>query len=194
MSVYTIGVLALQGAVQPHKRHIEALGHTFKAVKSISEILKSDALILPGGESSTMLKLIERFDLMPTLADAIQNKPVWGICAGCILLAETVKNPQQWSFSSLPITVERNGYGRQIDSHYAKIDGYEVSYIRAPVITDIHHNDVCLHASHQQKPVWISYKNLMATTFHPELSPDAPSPMHRLFIDSIDSAKSSKAA
>ncbi len=180
-----IGVLALQGAVEPHKLHIEACGAEFKAVKTAKDFERVDAFILPGGESTTMLKLIDNFNLWDILKEQFTNKPVWGICAGSILLAETVLNPAQKSFGLLPMTIERNGYGRQLESHYAKIEGYEVSFIRAPVITEIEGNIEVL-ATHENTPVWVKCGNIMATTFHPELTANYPSPMHKAFIDLIN--------
>ncbi len=176
-----IGVFALQGAVAPHKPHIEACGAEFRAVKTQSDFEAVDAFILPGGESTTMLKLIERFDLWDILAEQFAAKPVWGICAGSILLAETVTNPAQKSFGLLPMTIERNGYGRQLNSHHAPIDGYNVSFIRAPVITNIADNITVL-AEHEGSPVWVECGDKVASTFHPELTMEHPSPMHKAFI------------
>lgn len=178
-----IGVLALQGAVDLHKAHIEALGATFRAVKTPAEFETVDGLILPGGESTTMLKLIEIFNLWDALADQFARKPVWGICAGSILLAQTVMNPAQKSFAALPITVCRNGYGRQIDSHYTQVNGYDVSLIRAPVFEDI--GDCEILASHQGRPVWVRKGHVMASSFHPEINLDTPSPMHRTFFEML---------
>ncbi len=178
-----IGVLALQGAVELHKPHIEACGATFRAVKTAKQFAEVDGFILPGGESTTMLKLIEVFGLWDTLADEFSRKPVWGICAGSILLAETVTNPAQKSFARLPITVQRNGYGRQIDSHVSQVEGYDVSFIRAPVISDAGDCDVL--ASHQGQAVWVQKGNIMASTFHPETNLAPPSPMHKRFIGLI---------
>lgn len=180
----TIGVLALQGAVKPHQAHIEACGAQFKAVKTAQDFESVDAFILPGGESTTMLKLIGNFGLWDVLVDQFQKKPVWGICAGSILLAKTVTNPAQKSFGLLPMTVERNGYGRQLDSHHSAINGYTVSFIRAPIIKDIA-QDVTILATHEDAPVWVQKGKIMATTFHPELTMDYPSPMHKAFIDLI---------
>jgi len=179
-----IGVLALQGAVQPHKAHIEAAGAEFRAVKTLAQCEGVDGFILPGGESSTMLKLIDRFDLWDGLIEQFRAKPVWGICAGSILMAEKVTNPEQKSFGLLPITVQRNAYGRQIDSHYAAIDGYNVAFIRAPVITEVSDN-VEILAEHEGTPVWIKQGSHMATTFHPELTKDTPSPMHKMFTQMV---------
>lgn len=182
-----IGVLALQGAVEPHRQHIEAAGAEFAAVKTSAQIDAVDALILPGGESTTMLKLINAFGLEDTLVQNFKDKPVWGICAGSILMAEKVVNPEQKSYGLLPMTIERNGYGRQLDSHHWEVDGYPVSFIRAPVITDIT-GDVEILAKDEEGPTWIQSGKYMATTFHPELTLDFPSPMHKTFVKMVQSA------
>lgn len=179
-----IGVLALQGAVEPHRPHIEAAGGEFRAVKTAEQFNTCDAFILPGGESTTMLKLIDTFKLWDSLAENFAKKPVWGICAGAILIARKVTNPEQKSFALLPLTVERNGYGRQLDSHQTEINGYPVSFIRAPVFTDVG-KDAEILAQHQGAPVWIKSGKYSASAFHPELTLDFPSPMHRKFIESL---------
>lgn len=179
-----IGVLALQGAVDPHRPHIEAAGGQFAAVKTPAQFEGVDGFILPGGESTTMLKLIERFGLWDALAEAFAAKPVWGICAGSILMAERVLNPEQASFGLLPMTIERNGYGRQLESQHITIDSYEVSLIRAPVIQDIDESVEVL-AAHDGAPVWIKKGHYMASSFHPEMSLSFPSPMHRAFVDLV---------
>lgn len=179
-----IGVLALQGAVEPHRPHIEAAGGEFRAVKTAAQFDACDAFILPGGESTTMLKLIDTFSLWDSLAENFAKKPVWGICAGAILMAQKVTNPAQKSFALLPLTVERNGYGRQLDSHHAEVGGYPVSFIRAPVFTDVG-KDAEILAEHQGAPVWIKAGKYTASAFHPELTLDFPSPMHRKFVESL---------
>lgn len=178
-----VGVLALQGAVDLHRPHIEAAGAEFRAVKTPAQFDAVDGFILPGGESTTMLKLIENFNLWDVLADQFADKPVWGICAGAILMAETVLSPAQKSFGILPITVERNGYGRQIDSHESLISDYPVSFIRAPIFTQT--GDAEIVASHQGQAVWVRKGNKMATSFHPEINLDAPSSMHKAFIETL---------
>lgn len=178
-----IGVLALQGAVQPHKAHIIAAGGEFRAVKTAEQFEEVDAFILPGGESTTMLKLIDTFGLWDVLKKQFSEKPVWGICAGSILLAEKVTDPAQKSFGILPITVRRNGYGRQLESSHAEIQGYPISLIRAPVITDAGKTEIV--AEHEGMPVWVKSGKAMATTFHPELTLEYPSPMHKGFIDLV---------
>lgn len=179
-----IGVLALQGAVMPHKAHIEAAGGIFKPVKTPEEIGSADAFIIPGGESTTMLKIIEHYNLWDVLAGEFKTKPVWGVCAGTILMAETVENPPQKSFNLLPITVERNAYGRQLQSAHYEVNGYPVSFIRAPVIKAADPS-VTIKAEHEGNPVWIEKGPYMATTFHPELTLDFPSPMHEAFVKKL---------
>jgi len=184
MSQPTIGCLALQGCVERHRPHIEAAGASFAAVKTAKDFENVDAFILPGGESTTMLKLIERFELWDTLAAQFAEKPVWGICAGAILLSETVENPTQKSFGLMPYTAIRNGYGRQLDSEIISIDGYDVSYIRAPILKDPA-DQITIHASRDDNPVWLQDVKNMVTTFHPELTFDFPSPMHQAFVDIV---------
>lgn len=180
-----IGVLALQGAVGPHRPHIEAAGGEFRAVKTPEQFDAVHAFILPGGESTTMLKLIETFDLWDALTRNFAAKPVWGICAGCILIAQEVMAPAQKSFGLLPITVQRNGYGRQLDSHHGEIGGYPVSHIRAPIITETGPR-VEILAELGGHPAWVRQGGYMASTFHPELTFDFPSPMHKMFIGMVE--------
>jgi len=179
----TIGVLALQGAVEPHRTHIKAAGGLFKPVKTPDHFKTIDAFILPGGESTTMLKLINRFNLWDALTEQFKQKPVWGICAGAILMAKTVTGPAQKSFNLLPIEIQRNGYGRQLQSTHETISDYTVSFIRAPIITNPGNTEII--ATHNDNPVWVKFGNHMATTFHPELTNKTPSPMHQIFVDSV---------
>lgn len=183
----TIGVLALQGAVEPHRAHIEATGCSFLPVKTKADFEKVDAFILPGGESTTMLKLIDTFGLWDVLVDQFSKKPVWGICAGCILSASEVTNPVQKSFCLMPIKVQRNGYGRQLDSYQTDIQNYPVSFIRAPII-DVPKDKVDVLAEIDGHPVWVRKDNYMVTTFHPELTQKFPSPMHQYFVDIVKAA------
>jgi len=179
-----IGVLALQGAVEPHRPHVEACGAAFRAVKTPDDFDAVDGFILPGGESTTMLKLIDLFGLWEPLARNFATKPVWGICAGAILMAQTVTSPAQKSFGLLPVTIQRNGYGRQLDSHVAEIHGYTVSFIRAPILTALG-GGVEVLAEHEGAPVWVKSGRYMATSFHPELTLEYPSPMHRMFVGMV---------
>src|SRR5258708_349998 len=117
----TIGVLALQGCVEPHKRHIEALGARFLAAKTASDFKVVDGIIVPGGESTTILHLLDSLNLYDALGESLNRVPSWGVCAGAILLAKTVLGARQKSFGCLDISVLRNAYGRQADSFVEKI-------------------------------------------------------------------------
>lgn len=188
-----IGVLALQGAVELHKPHIEAAGGIYRPVKTPLQFGEVDGFILPGGESTTMLKLIDVFGLWESLAYNLSTKPVWGICAGSILLAEKVTNPSQKSFGLLPLSVERNGYGAQLESHVEDIKGYPVSFIRAPVFSAVG-KDAEILAAHRGQPVWVRKGKIMASSFHPELTLSFPSPMHKMFVESVLSEKAGRCA
>ena len=179
-----IGVLALQGCVQPHQFHIESLGATFVEIKRPEELKSVQGLILPGGESSTMIKLIDVFSLESSLKAAFQQMPVWGICAGSILMAKSVQSPAQKSFGLIDMTVERNSYGRQQESFSSTVNGYTVSFIRAPRIVSVG-KEVKIIAEKNGDPIWIQSGSYMATTFHAELTPTAPSPMHEAFLKLI---------
>ncbi len=184
--MYRIGVLALQGAVTPHYPHIAALNEMGGAepveVRHAEDLAALDGLILPGGESSAMLRIMDYYHLREPIGAFVKSRPAWGICAGAILLADEVTNPAQFSFGALPIRVQRNAYGSQLDSFHAQVNGYDVAFIRAPVIETVGAG-VNILAEHGGHPVWVEYGHTMATTFHPELSPDTPSPMHRRFLE-----------
>jgi 5'-phosphate synthase pdxT subunit len=176
-----IGILALQGCVTPHIAHIEKLGAQAVQIRYAEELDEIQGLILPGGESTTMLKLLDVYELKAKLAQTIERVPTWGICAGAILLSQG----EQY-FSQLGITVERNAYGSQKESFQAVLNNYGVSFIRAPQILKVRPT-VQILAHYENHPVWVQERHLMATTFHPELNLDAPSPMHQLFLEKIQS-------
>jgi 5'-phosphate synthase pdxT subunit len=173
-----IGVLALQGAFALHRSHVEALGGEYYEVLKQQDFDSIDALILPGGESATMLKLLEASDLKKVLAEFSTEKPTWGICAGAILLARSVSNPQQESFSTIDVDIVRNSYGRQVDSKFEEFNGYRVAYIRAPRICRVG-TEVRVLAQSGTDPTWVECRNVMLTTFHPETNSKAPSPWHQ---------------
>lgn len=182
----TVGVLALQGDFEAHHRAIERVGAQPVDVRSSAKLQSCDALIIPGGESTTMLKLMEIENLAEPLRQFAALKPVFGTCAGAILLAHAVTGPAQKSLDILDIDVERNAYGRQIDSRVACIhtpDGeMEAVFIRAPIIRRVGVNTRVL-ATYLGDPVWIEQGRHMATTFHPELSDT--SAVHRRFIERV---------
>lgn len=181
-----IGVLALQGDFEKHREKLRELGAEAVEVRSAAELADVDGLIIPGGESSTMLKLIDYTGLWDSLREFAASKPVFGTCAGAILMASEVTNPGQQSLSLLDIAVERNAYGRQIDSHISKLeleDGpVEAVFIRAPVIRRTG-PAVRVLASDAGDPVWVEQGMHMAATFHPELTEDGR--VHRHFVDKV---------
>ena len=169
-----VGVLALQGDFEAHARALERAQVHPVEVRTVQDLASCDGLIIPGGESTTMLKLIGLENLLKPLRAFGQSKPIFGTCAGAILLAREVLSPPQPSLSLMDIAVERNAYGRQMESRIAKIevDGKEMEavFIRAPIIRRVG-NGVKVHASYQGTPVWVEQGLHMATTFHPELGP-----------------------
>jgi 5'-phosphate synthase pdxT subunit len=184
----TIGILALQGAYEAHAQTIKSLGATPKLIRVPAELTGIDGLIMPGGESTTMLKFLERNNFFDTLKSFVQTTPTFGTCAGCILLARDVEHPAQASLAALDITVERNAYGRQIDSTIltapTKLDGgpLEMVFIRAPRITRTAPTVETL-ATRDGFPVLVREGHLLAATFHPELSHDTR--VHQLFLDLV---------
>jgi 5'-phosphate synthase pdxT subunit len=187
-----IGVLAIQGDYAAHAEALIESGATPSLVKSLEDLSPGsqslDGLILPGGESTTILKFLERRNLFESLKDFAATRPVFGTCAGAILLAREVRHPAQRSLGLLDATVERNAYGRQIDSTILKepttLPGgpLEMVFIRAPRITATGPGVEVL-ARRDQFPVLVRQGSLLAATFHPELSHDRR--VHRLFVDMV---------
>ncbi len=177
MAGRTVGILALQGDVCLHAKAFEKLGITTVLVKKPEQLDKVDGLIIPGGESTTLLKLAEPLGFL----DAIKNfsKPIFGTCAGAILLSKKVTNPDQISLGLIDITIQRNAYGRQIDSIDSLGEQHEplgtgslpMTFIRAPRITTIG-NKVKVLATHNNEPVLVAQNNVLVATFHPELTND----------------------
>ena len=190
----TIGILALQGAYQAHAKTVQALGANPKLVRLPADLEGPDGsplvdgLIMPGGESTTMLKFLERHSFFDTLKTFVQTTPTFGTCAGAILLAKDVENPVQKSLNALDITIERNAYGRQIDSTIltaaTKLEGdpLEMVFIRAPRITRTG-PEVEILATRDEHPVLVRQGHLLAATFHPELSHDHR--VHQFFLNLI---------
>lgn len=170
-----VGVLALQGDYESHARALEQVNAQPIMVRTAAELESVDGLIIPGGESTTFLKLLDREGLFAPLEKFVRTRPTFGTCAGCILLAKHVRHPEQDSLGVLNATVERNAYGRQIDSQIVteatSLPGgpLEMVFIRAPRLTDIG-SDVDVLASRDGFPVLVRQKNILAATFHPELS------------------------
>ena len=188
-----IGVLALQGAFDVHAKRLAALGANTVLVRKPEELATLDGLVLPGGESTTFLKNLERAGFYDVLNAFVHTKPVFGTCAGCILLANEVLNPTQKSFAVLDATVERNAYGRQNDSvilnEETALPGgpLEMVFIRAPRIAKVG-ADVVILAERNGDPTLVRQGRLLAATFHPELTEDTR--VHQYFLDMVNEAKS----
>jgi pyridoxal 5'-phosphate synthase pdxT subunit len=186
--VKTVGILALQGDFDAHHKAVERAGAKAIEVRTESELAQCDGLIIPGGESSTMLKLLDQEKLTAPLKRFAGEKPVYGSCAGAILLAREVTHPSQASLGLMDIQVERNAYGRQIDSRIARITlengggELEAVFIRAPIIRQVG-ADATVLASYHGDPVWVEQGRHMVTTFHPELTTDAR--VHRRFVEKL---------
>ncbi|WP_394821976.1 pyridoxal 5'-phosphate synthase glutaminase subunit PdxT [Pendulispora albinea] len=169
-----IGILALQGAFEKHAEVARSLGHEAVLVRSKADFEDLDGLILPGGESTVQLKLIDRFDLEWSLTRfAAAGKPILATCAGLILVARTVTQPEQRSFGFIDVHVARNAWGRQIDSFEAKADegNLPLVFIRAPRILEVG-EDVEVLARFRGEPVLVRQGNVTCATFHPELTND----------------------
>ena len=180
-----IGVLALQGDSREHLLLLEQLGVEGLAVRTDSDLSKVNALIIPGGESTTISKLLVNFDLMPQVRDFAKSKPVLGTCAGLILISDEVIGalPDQQLITGLPVKTERNAYGGQLNSFEASVsfmDGTteNVAFIRAPRILDAGTCEIL--ATHNQEPVAVKFQNLIGASFHPELT--GATYLHKLFI------------
>ncbi len=175
-SVPKIGVLALQGDFEAHRRRLEELGAEVVLVRKPEQLDEIDGLVIPGGESSTFLKLLGEKGFQK-LSDFVHTKPTFGTCAGAILLARQVENPHQTGLNAIDMTIRRNAYGRQIDSSIVEAvtslggDPLEMVFIRAPRIENIG-NGVEVLAKRDGDPVLVRKDNVMAATFHPELSED----------------------
>src|ERR1700759_2148379 len=183
-----IGVLAIQGDFAAHAQALEEAGATAVEVRKASQLEGLDGIILPGGESTTFLKFLERDGLLESLQNFVEQKPTFGTCAGCILLARNVSHPAQQSLAVMDISVERNAYGRQIDSAIqtgdTRLPGgpLEMVYIRAPRIASVGQGVEVL-AERDGFPVLVRQGKLLAATFHPELSSDRR--VHEFFVDMV---------
>jgi pyridoxal 5'-phosphate synthase pdxT subunit len=184
----TIGVLALQGAYEAHAQRLTALGATPRLIRVPAELDSLDGLIMPGGESTTMLKFLDRGGFFETLQSYVRTTPTFGTCAGAILLASHVENPPQRSLAALDITIERNAYGRQLDSTILTAEtalpggALEMVFIRAPRIR-LTGPTVETLATRDGFPALVRSGHLLAATFHPELSSDTR--VHQYFLDLI---------
>jgi 5'-phosphate synthase pdxT subunit len=188
-----IGVLAVQGDFAAHAKMLESLGAETVEVRTVTDLEKCEALILPGGESTTQLQFLQEEGLFEAIKKfAAHRQPVFGTCAGAILLATEVLHPAQKSLGLLNMTVLRNAYGRQVASDVffgrSKLEGVpmEMVFIRAPIIEKVGPGVEVL-AEYGGTPVLVQKGNLLAATFHPELTSDTT--VHRHFLSLIGAAK-----
>jgi pyridoxal 5'-phosphate synthase pdxT subunit len=192
--VKKVGVLALQGDFAAHAAALARAGAEPVLVRDAAQFQQLDGLVIPGGESTTMLKLLHYDHLLEPLAEFARAKPVFGTCAGAILLASEVSHPAQESLALVDIGVERNGYGRQLDSRVAEIEPepefqqrtapgkLEAVFIRAPIIRRTGPQTKVL-ARYRGDPILVEQGRHMVATFHPELTAD--SRVHALFLEKL---------
>ena len=187
MSGLCVGVLALQGAFREHVAAVTRLGATAREVRQLKDIDGIDALIIPGGESTTMGKLLNEWNMLEPLRQRIlDGMPVYGSCAGLILLCREIEDSDQPRLGVLDATVRRNAFGRQVDSFETDLSIPEIGadpipavFIRAPVITGVGAG-VTVLAEVKGQAVAVRQNNILATSFHPELTPDTR--MHSYFL------------
>ncbi len=189
-----IGVLALQGDFHAHKKRLEDFKTTVVEVRYAHQFKDLEGLILPGGESTVNLILLDREKLWEALLDFAATKPILGTCAGAILLASEVLNPPQPSLSAIEMTIERNAYGRQVDSSIRKIKpepafiertkpgSLEAVFIRAPIIRQVG-VDVNVLLRDDEHPILVEQGLHLAATFHAELTTDRR--LHKLFLQKV---------
>jgi len=185
-----VGILALQGDFAMHARMLDRIAMPWKLVKHAADLGEVDALIMPGGESTTMLKFFTHEGMGAAIKDfAGKGKPIFGTCAGAILLAKEVLNPPQQKLGLIDIAIERNAYGRQVDSSVRRGECPELAsrpvemvFIRAPIIRRVGEGVQVLGRC-GDLPVLVEQANILAATFHPELTEDET--VHRYFLRAI---------
>jgi 5'-phosphate synthase pdxT subunit len=189
-STFKVGVMALQGDFAAHGRMLDRIRCPWVEVRKSAQLAEVAGLIIPGGESTTLLKLIGTCNMEPALRNFhAAGKPIFGTCAGVILLATEVTNPSQHCLGLLDVTVERNSYGRQVDSFETQgeyctngqgtVRPLEMVFIRAPRITRVGRG-VQVLARHDDEPVLVSAPHLLGATFHPEMASDPT--VHESFV------------
>lgn len=186
-----VGVLALQGAFREHAQAMAALGAPTREVRQRKDLAGLEAMIIPGGESTTIGKLMVELDIMEPLRDALRSgMPVFGTCAGLILLSKDIENSDQQRLGVLDVRVRRNAFGRQIDSFEADLpvlgldpEPFPAVFIRAPIVLGI--GPTVQPMAHvlmdgKERPVAVRQNSILAASFHPELTPDLR--IHRYFL------------
>ncbi len=187
-----VGILGYQGCIEPHEQIFKTLGVQCSRVRTHEELACVDRLIIPGGESTTMLKFLKLHSMFGSVRDFARDNPVWGICAGAILIASEVTNPQQDSLKLIDIAAHRNFYGSQLDSFTIDLavdlvrEPVEAHFIRAPLLSKSHtvgsnKHPLVVHAYHGEQPVFFSQGNTWACSFHVELGKDLT--LHQRFVE-----------
>ena len=186
------GVLALQGDFEAHQKALERAGAAAVQVRTAADLDGLDGLVIPGGESTTMLRILKDESLLDPLARFGRERPIFGTCAGAILLASEVSNPAQESLGLVDMAIERNAYGRQLDSRVVRLmpeeefllrtgpGELETVFIRAPIIRRIGPS-AHVYLRYHGDPVLVAQGRHLVATFHPELTGDAR--IHRLFVE-----------
>ena len=188
----TIGVLAIQGDFLEHRQVLQRLGVDSKEIRLPGQFDGVDGLIIPGGESTTIVQLIDIFDFREALTERVRSgMPVWGTCAGMIVLADRLNDRRPEPLHLMNIKVSRNAFGRQIDSfeediRIGGIEGppFRAVFIRAPVVTRVGTDVSVLGSLGDGRPVAVRQGTMLATSFHPELTND--SRVHQLFVRSVE--------
>jgi len=189
-----VGVLAVQGDFEAHRRALERAGAEVCEVRTAEELESVEGLVIPGGESSAMLRILGDEGLLEPLRRFGARRPVFGVCAGAILLAREVSHPAQASLGLMDLAVERNAYGRQLDSRVVRLEPerefvertspgeVEAVFIRAPIVRRVGPGTRVL-LRYQGDPVLVEEGRHLAATFHPELTADGR--IHRLFLEAL---------
>ena len=183
-----VGVLALQGDFREHREMLQGMGHEVREVRKVAQLDGLDALIIPGGESTTIARLILSNGFQQPLRDfCASGRPTWGTCAGAILLAREVDNLDRPGIETMNISVQRNAFGRQVDSFEAELDvkgvegpPFHAVFIRAPLILAVHAPAEAICTLADGTIVAARQGNLLATSFHPEITHD--SRLHEFFL------------
>lgn len=193
-----IGIVAIQGDFAAHAAMLQALGAETVEVRTVEDLAGCDGIVLPGGESTTQLQFLKEEGLFDAIREfSRRGGAVFGTCAGAILLATRVKNPHQESLGLLDMTVLRNGYGRQLASDVflgdstLKKEPLEMVFIRGPVIEEVG-KGIAILARHEGKPALVEKGNVLAATFHPELTDDSTVHAHFLEMAAVHAGKSAR--
>ena len=189
----TVGVLAIQGDFAEHRRSLEQLGVEVREIRLPDQLDDIDGLIVPGGESTTIVQLIDIYEMREKLRERIldERMPTWGTCAGMIVMAGELTDHRPTPLSLMDTVVSRNAFGRQVDSFESDLevngmDGppYRAVFIRAPVFVSVGDEVEVLASLDDGRPVAVRQGHMLATAFHPELTDDAR--MHKLFVGMVE--------